>query len=510
MKKTHSAIASVLAAVLASATDASAQVTVNTQLGATVQVAPPAAITEAQTPSPGPGYTWVAGFWSWNGSQYAWTAGHWEQPPASAQGWEPPQWERQGNGHRFRPGRWRGANNTTVAQPTQTTVNLQVPTPIAGTSAVAIATPVQVTQSAPPAAINEAQPPSPGAGYTWVAGFWQWNGTAYAWVAGRWEQTPQQAQGWEPPQWERDGTNYRYRPGRWRGRDNNAVVAQPSVQVVTVATPTNPVAIASDVATAPPAAINETQPPSPGANYVWVAGYWSWNGSQHVWTAGRWEQKPTNAQSWEPPQWERRGRGFHFRPGRWRGANNETVQQTQVVQAVPVAATVLAPASVVTVAPPASIAETQPTSPGAGYQWVPGFWAWSGTQYTWTAGHWEQPPVTNASWVAPAWNREGNSYRFAPGRWQTTTTTTTTTTVTQPPAGPIETSVRPPRPRAERRSRAPQRGMIWIAGNWTWNGSQYVWTEGRWEAPPSPRARWQAPEWRPGGQGWRYTPGRWR
>lgn len=494
-----------------------AQGTVNVQLGATVQTAPPAAIAEVQPPSPGPGFSWVAGYWSWNGSRYVWTSGHYEQTPASAQRWEPPQWERVGNGHRFRPGGWRGANNVAVPTPAQTaqTVNLQIPSQIAGTSALAIATPVTTATVAPPTNVQEAQPPSPGPRYVWVAGFWNWNGTQYAWVPGRWELPPEQSDGWDPPQWERDGSNYRYRPGRWRGRGNAVVQPLPSVQVVTVAQPTATPVTNVTAATAPPAPITETQPPSPGANYLWVAGYWSWNGSQYAWTAGRWEQKPAQADAWEPPQWQREGRGWRFRAGRWRGQNNATVQATQVVQAVPVVATTVAPTAVVTTAPPAVVQEAQPPSPGPGYTWVAGFWTYNGTQYTWTAGHWEQPPVADAQWTEPQWARDGGGYRFTPGRWrrrnEATQASAPQPVTLPPPSGPIETSQRPPaRGRAERPGRSPQRGMLWIAGYWNWNGSQYEWVAGRWEAPPRPRAVWVAPQWRPGGAGWRFSPGRWR
>lgn len=37
----------------------------------------------------------------------------------------------------------------------------------------------------------------------------------------------------------------------------------------------------------PPVAPNEVVPQSPGEAYVWVPGYWSWNGSVYVWVPGR-------------------------------------------------------------------------------------------------------------------------------------------------------------------------------------------------------------------------------
>ena len=33
----------------------------------------------------------------------------------------------------------------------------------------------------------ETPPPSPGEGYQWNSGYWQWNGTDYEWISGRWQ-----------------------------------------------------------------------------------------------------------------------------------------------------------------------------------------------------------------------------------------------------------------------------------------------------------------------------------
>ena len=286
-------------------------------------VAPPAPIVENQPAAPGPNHTWVGGYWSWNGSQYGWTAGHWEPTPATAQGWDAPQWEHEGQGYRFRPGHWRGRNGATVNAPPQgvvvgTPVGMGLPPP-----AMAVPPPVQtVVTMAPPAPVNESPTAAPGPNYTWVPGFWNWNGNQYTWTGGHWEQPPAPAQAWQAPQWDRDGQGYRFRPGRWFRRDGQQPmpVAMPVAPPPVVAPP--PMVVAQPttvfVPVAPPRLRMErrTQRAQPGQ--VWVPGSWSWNGTQHVWTAGRWEAPPRPAARWNPARWVRQGRGWQMNPGAWR------------------------------------------------------------------------------------------------------------------------------------------------------------------------------------------------
>jgi hypothetical protein len=161
----------------------------------------------------------------------------------------------------------------------------------------------------PPAAISEHQPPAPGPNYTWVGGYWNWNGSRYTWTAGRWEQTPTTAQAWEPPRWEHEGQGYRFRPGRWHGRNERHGGMMPS----NLSQPTTVV-----VGVAPPRPRMEHRIGRPQAGQTWVPGYWSWNGSQHVWNAGRWETPPTPHARWNAPRWEHRGRQWQWEPGQWR------------------------------------------------------------------------------------------------------------------------------------------------------------------------------------------------
>lgn len=67
----------------------------------------------------------------------------------------------------------------------------------------------------------------------------------------------------------------------------------------------------------PPAPLVEVAPPTPGAAYVWVPGYWRWNGYDHSWVRGYWVARPSATVVWLPSGWVHvRGR-YRFVPGRW-------------------------------------------------------------------------------------------------------------------------------------------------------------------------------------------------
>ncbi|MDO1527917.1 hypothetical protein QMK61_03645 [Fulvimonas sp. R45] len=66
---------------------------------------------------------------------------------------------------------------------------------------------------------------------------------------------------------------------------------------------------------APPPRIVEVLPgPRPG--YVWVHGYWRWDGARYVAVAGHW--RPARpGYHYVHPHWEQRGDGWHFHVGVW-------------------------------------------------------------------------------------------------------------------------------------------------------------------------------------------------
>ena len=71
------------------------------------------------------------------------------------------------------------------------------------------------------------------------------------------------------------------------------------------------------VAQPPPPAQVEVAPPVPGPGYVWLPGYWNWNGAAYVWYPGRYEVRPAGATVWISAAWVARGGRWVFRPGHW-------------------------------------------------------------------------------------------------------------------------------------------------------------------------------------------------
>ena len=72
-----------------------------------VDRAPPAAYSEVVLASPGPGYVWIGGYYSWTGRDYYWNRGHWTQPVRGYSTWNQGYWHRDSRGHYWVPGHWR-------------------------------------------------------------------------------------------------------------------------------------------------------------------------------------------------------------------------------------------------------------------------------------------------------------------------------------------------------------------------------------------------------------------
>ncbi|HUI55551.1 MAG TPA: YXWGXW repeat-containing protein [Bryobacteraceae bacterium] len=68
-----------------------------------VYAAPPAPIVAYATPAPGPGYTWIGGYWYPAGPRWAWHSGYWVRPPFARAYWVAPRYY----GRHFYGGYWR-------------------------------------------------------------------------------------------------------------------------------------------------------------------------------------------------------------------------------------------------------------------------------------------------------------------------------------------------------------------------------------------------------------------
>jgi hypothetical protein len=66
--------------------------------------------------------------------------------------------------------------------------------------------------------------------------------------------------------------------------------------------------------------------------------------------------------------------------------------------------------------PPEPMREVHPTAASPRAFWVAGYWHWTGMQYTWIPGHWEEPPP-GARWQAPHYSLHDGTYFYEPPRW---------------------------------------------------------------------------------------------
>jgi hypothetical protein len=71
----------------------------------------------------------------------------------------------------------------------------------------------------------------------------------------------------------------------------------------------------------PPAPVSEPQesiPPQPASNAVWIRGHYAYTGTGYQWQPGRWEIPPPGARSWIGPSWQQAGNGgYVYVRGHW-------------------------------------------------------------------------------------------------------------------------------------------------------------------------------------------------
>ena len=68
---------------------------------------------------------------------------------------------------------------------------------------------------------------------------------------------------------------------------------------------------------APPALPVYVQPIAPGPNYMWIPGYWAWNGVGYYWVPGTWVLAPYFGALWTPGWWGWGGGAYIWHPGYW-------------------------------------------------------------------------------------------------------------------------------------------------------------------------------------------------
>ncbi len=151
--------------------------------------------------------------------------------------------------------------------------------------------------------------------------------------------------------------------------------------------------------TQPPADIQETPPldrPA-GENYVWVPGYWSWDGVRHnyLWVSACWRAAPPRC-SWVPGYWYQTGGGWEWVAGFWMPGD---FQDIEYLPAPP-------PFNYVQPGPP----------PSPDVVWVPPCPYWDRDHYIERPGYWlEANP--NWLWVPSHYIWTPRGYVFCEGRW---------------------------------------------------------------------------------------------
>ena len=151
---------------------------------------------EVVVASPGPGYIWVHGHYSWRG-QWVWIPGAWVMPPQPGVTWVDGAYE----GQNWVEGHWVMAE----APP---------PPPAPGPAPTGE---VVYTDDAPPPPMTETVVGvAPGPDYVWIGGYWGWDHGHRAWVRGRWDHPPRHGAVWVTPRWEHRDGRYVFVRGYWR------------------------------------------------------------------------------------------------------------------------------------------------------------------------------------------------------------------------------------------------------------------------------------------------------
>jgi hypothetical protein len=77
------------------------------------------------------------------------------------------------------------------------------------------------------------------------------------------------------------------------------------------------VSVGVSVGIAPPPLPIYVQPAIPAAGYIWVPGYWAWDGDGYYWVPGTWVYPPYVGALWTPGYWGWGGGVYVFHRGYW-------------------------------------------------------------------------------------------------------------------------------------------------------------------------------------------------
>jgi hypothetical protein len=80
------------------------------EIGINIGAPPPPRVVRVRPVSPGPGYTYVEGYWYPVGGHYHWHAGYWSRPPYEGAVWVAPRHD----GRQYFNGYWQGPGRERV------------------------------------------------------------------------------------------------------------------------------------------------------------------------------------------------------------------------------------------------------------------------------------------------------------------------------------------------------------------------------------------------------------
>jgi len=156
--------------------------------------------------------------------------------------------------------------------------------------------PTEVVSQQPPQPIDEEAPDYKPEGALWIPGYWDWDVAAkkHIWVSGMWR-VPPPGMRWVPPYWTEASGGWHRVPGFW--------VSAQAKELDYHATPPESLEVGPST-------------PSPGANYFYVPGCWTYYDSDFRWRAGYWSPYRDNY-VWCPDRWYWTPRGCVFTAGFW-------------------------------------------------------------------------------------------------------------------------------------------------------------------------------------------------
>jgi hypothetical protein len=73
---------------------------------------------------------------------------------------------------------------------------------------------------APPPLRYEVRPPTPGPGYVWADGYWNWVGSRYVWAPGVWRRPPYPGAYWSHPHYDHYPNGWALHEGHWDHEDH--------------------------------------------------------------------------------------------------------------------------------------------------------------------------------------------------------------------------------------------------------------------------------------------------